>query len=141
MRKRKVLFLCTGNTARSQMAEAVLRRIAGDEFDVYSAGSIPGKIHPLTIKVMEEKGYDLSGHRSKPLSEYLGKEHFAYLIVACEEADKNCPALLPGVSKRIFMRFEDPAAFQGDEQARLEKFREVRDQIEERLKAWAEEVL
>jgi len=108
---------------------------------VYSAGLKPGEIHPLTIKVMKEKGYDMSVHRPKPLTEYLGKEHFAYLVIVCEEADKNCPALLPGVSKRIFMRFEDPAAFQGDEQARLEKFREVRDQIEERLKEWVEEVL
>lgn len=141
MNKKKVLFLCTGNTARSQMGEAILRRIAGDRFDVYSAGLKPGKIHPSTIKVMEEKGYDLSDHRSKPLSEYLGKEHFAYLVIVCEEADKNCPAIMPGISKRVFMRFEDPAAFEGEEQAKLKKFREIRDQIEDRLKDWVKEIL
>lgn len=139
MNKKKVLFLCTGNTARSQMGEAILRRIAGDRFDVYSAGLKPGEIHPLTIKVMEEKGYDMSGHRAKPLSEYLGKKHFAYLVIVCDQANENCPALLPGISKRIFMRFEDPAAFEGDKQAELDKFREIRDQIEERLKDWVKE--
>jgi arsenate reductase (thioredoxin) len=135
----RVLFLCTGNSARSQMAEAFLRRYAGDRFEVHSAGLSPRGIDPLTIRVMHEKGYDLSLHESKGIQEYLGKVLFQYLITVCTDADKNCPQTWPGVSQRLYWPFEDPAAFEGSDEERLAKFREVRDQIERQVREWVAE--
>jgi arsenate reductase len=136
----QVLFLCTGNSARSQMAEAFLREMGGDEFQVFSAGMEPKGLHPLTVKVMEEIGYDLSGHRSKGFQEFLGKQHFHYLITVCDDAEENCPRVWPGVHQRLHWSFEDPAAFHGEEADQLAKFRLVRDQIGERIHAWLEEL-
>jgi arsenate reductase len=138
--KPAVLFLCTGNSARSQMAEAFLRREAGDYFDVYSAGTEPKGINPLIVQVMNEIGYDLSDHRSKGVGEYLGKLAVRYLIIVCSDAEKKCPTVWPGVLQRLVWLFDDPAAFEGDEEERLEKFRELRDQIHERVKSWLEEL-
>ena len=135
----RVLFLCTGNSARSQMAEAFLRRYGGDRFEVHSAGLSPQAINPLTVRVMQERGYDLSGHASKGIKEYLGKVLFQYLITVCAEAEKSCPTVWPGVSHRLHWLFEDPAAFEGSEEERLAKFREVRDQIERKVKEWVAE--
>lgn len=140
MKNMKVLFLCTGNSARSQMAEAFLRKYAGDYFDVYSAGLEPKGINPYTIQVMQELGFDLSTQSSKHVREYLGKVNFSYLITVCDDAEKNCPTIFPGVSHRLHWSFEDPAAFQGSEEAKLNKFREVRDQIDRRIKMWLEEL-
>ncbi len=137
MTKPKVLFLCTGNSARSQMAEGFLRQYAGDRFEVFSAGLEPGFINPLTIQVMEEKGVDMSGHYSKGLDQFLGKVHFAYLITVCSRADEKCP-IFPGMGQRLHWPFEDPAAFQGGPEEKLTKFREVRDEIEAKVKEFAQ---
>ena len=135
----RVLFLCTGNSARSQMAEAFLRRYGGDDFEVHSAGLDPQGLNPLTVRVMQERGYDLSLHASKGIKEYLGKVLFQYLITVCAEAERSCPTVWPGVSHRLRWLFEDPAAFAGSEEERLAKFREVRDQIERKVKDWVAE--
>jgi len=136
--KAKVLFLCTGNSARSQMAEAFLRHYAGDRFEVYSAGMEPKGINPYTVRVMEERGLSLDGHRSKPLTEYMSKMDFDYLIIVCSDADERCP-FFPGMGQRMHWGFEDPAAFAGSEEEILAKFREVRDQIDELIKGWLAE--
>jgi len=136
MNKPRVLFLCTGNSCRSQMAEAFLRKYAGDQFEVYSAGLEPKPIHPLTIKVMEENGFDMSSQYSKPLTLYLGKLHFGYLITVCSKAEDKCP-IFPGMGTRIHWPFDDPAEFEGSEQEKLQKFREVRDQIDQKVHEWA----
>jgi arsenate reductase len=136
MIKAKVLFLCTGNSARSQMAEALLRKYGGDQFEAYSAGLEPKGINPYTNRVMGEIGVSLSGQYSKHVKEYMGKVHFGYLITVCGEAEKNCPTAFPGISQRIHWSFEDPAAFVGSDEEKLAKFREVRDQIEQRIKEW-----
>ncbi len=136
MSKAKVLFLCTGNSARSQMGEAFLRKYAGEAFDVYSAGIEPKGMNPLTVQVMKEIGLDMSGQYSKSTREYLGKINFGYVITVCADAEKNCPAIFLTVKNRLFWPFDDPAAFQGSEEARLAKFRQVRDQLEQRILAW-----
>ena len=136
MKTINALFLCTGNTARSQMAEAFLRKHGGDRYEAYSAGLTPGEINPFVYKVMAEKGLDLDGQYSKSVSVFMGRQHFGYRIVVCEDAEKKCPTTFPDVSNRLFWRFEDPAAFKGSEDETLEKFREIRDQIEDRIKAW-----
>jgi len=140
MIKAKVLFLCTGNSARSQMAEAFLRKYGGNEFEPYSAGLEPKGIHPHTKRVMEEVGIELSGQHSKHVKEYMGKVHFGYLITVCNEAEESCPTTFPGIGRRLQWSFEDPAAFVGSEDDKLAKFREVRDQIEQHIKAWLAEV-
>lgn len=132
----RVLFLCTGNSARSQMAEAFLRKYGGDQFEAYSAGLEPKGLNPLTIQVMREAGIDLSGQRSKNVGEYPGKTLFQYLITLCDEAEKNCPSVWPGISKREHWSFEDPAAFEGEDEEKLAKFREVRNQIEQKIRVW-----
>ncbi len=135
MNKSKVLFLCTGNSARSQMAEAFLRQYGGDRFDVYSAGLEPSVLNPLTVQVMEEIGVDMSSHYSKSLIQYLGKEHFSYLITVCDRAEAKCP-VFPGMGVRLHWGFEDPAAFQGTAADKLEKFRQVREQIRTAVQNW-----
>ncbi|HAM43869.1 MAG TPA: low molecular weight phosphatase family protein [Propionibacteriaceae bacterium] len=138
-KKIKVLFLCTGNSARSQMAEAFTRKYGSEVLIPFSAGLEPKPIHPYTIKVLEEVGIDISDQYSKPVSQYLGKEHFGFLITVCTNAEAKCP-IFPGVSQRKYWPFEDPVAFQGTEAEKLAKFREIRDQIEQRIKSWVEEV-
>jgi len=118
------------------MAEALLRKYAGDHFEVHSAGLEPKPIHPYTRQVMEEIGLDLKGHDSQSLMEYMGKMHFGYLITVCAEADKSCPAVFPGIGQRLHWPFDDPAAFVGSNEEKLHKFREVRDQIDQRIKDW-----
>ncbi len=135
----KVLFLCTGNSARSQMAEAFLRRFGEGQFEAFSAGLEAKAIHPLTIRVMEEIGFDISTQRSKGIDEYLGKGHFQYLVTLCDEAEQNCPRVWPGVNQRLHWSFEDPSAFEGSEEEKLAKFRQVRDQIEGKIRSWLDE--
>jgi len=139
MDRPRVLFLCTGNSARSQMAEAFLNRYAPHAYEAYSAGLEPKGIHPLTVMVMAEAGIDIGRHRSKPLSEYMGRLLFAYLITVCGHADANCPAVFPGLGERLHWDFEDPAAFEGTEEEKLAEFRRVRDRIEERIISWLRE--
>jgi len=136
MMKPSVLFLCTGNSARSQMAEAFLREYAGRFFDAYSAGLQPAEVSPFTIKVMEEVGCDISNQRSKGVGEYLGKVQFQYLITVCDDADKNCPTVWPGVAHRLHWSFEDPARFEWTDEQKLEKFRQIRDLIDAHVKSW-----
>jgi len=136
MRKQNVLFLCTGNSARSQMAEALLREHAGDVFDAYSAGTNPQGVNPLTLRVLDEVGLPTDGLRSKGVREFLGRLPVRFLIVVCSEADAACPSMWPGMTERLYWPFDDPAAATGDEDERLGKFREVRDQISERIVEW-----
>jgi arsenate reductase len=138
--KTRVLFLCTGNTARSQMAEAFLRKYGGDRFEVYSAGIEPDVINPHVYRVMEEVGLDLSGQRSKSVSEYMGRVHFGYMITVCADAEERCPAVFPGMGQRLHWPFEDPAAFEGTDEETVAKFREVRDRIEWRIEEWLAEL-
>jgi arsenate reductase len=135
----KVLFICTGNSARSQMAEAFLKKYGEDKFEAHSCGLLAKGIHPLTYQVMEEIGFDLSDQYSKDASVYLGKVNFGYLITVCDEAEKNCPSSFLGISNREHWSFEDPAAFEGTDEQKLEKFREIRDEIEAKIKQFVQE--
>jgi len=119
------------------MAEAFLRFYAADQFEVYSAGLEPKDIHPLAVRVMQEIGLDLKGHYSKSVAEYLGKVHFGYVVTVCANAEERCP-IFPGVSQRLHWSFEDPVAFSGSDEARLSMFRQVRDQIGDRVRTWLE---
>jgi len=139
MSKQKILFLCTGNSARSQMAEAFIRKYADDRFEAHSAGLEPKGLNPLTVKVMEEVGIDLSGQTSKSVEVYLGKTLFQYLVTVCDDADKNCPTVWPGVSTRLHWSFQDPAVVEGSEAEKLAKFREVRDLIDQKIQNWLAE--
>jgi arsenate reductase len=136
MSKIAVLFLCTGNSARSQMAEAFLRRYDDDRFEAYSAGLEPKAIHPLTRQVMAEIGYELDGQYAKDVIEYMGKQHFGYLITVCAQAERNCPRTFPDVSQRLHWDIDDPAAADGSDEEKLAVFRRVRDELEARIKAW-----
>lgn len=137
IKKTRVLFLCTGNSARSQMAEALLRWHGGRFFKAYSGGIEPRGLHPLTIRVMNEIGYDMSDHSSKSISGFIGTEQFDYLITVCDSADQNCP-VFPGMGERIHWSFEDPATFVGSEAEKIEKFREIRNLIDRRILDWLE---
>ena len=139
MDKQRVLFLCTGNSARSQIAEAFLRKYGSDRFEAHSAGLEPKGLNPFTVKVMQEIGIDVSGQTSKGVDTYLGKTLFQYLVTVCDDADKNCPTVWPGVNNRMHWSFQDPAATVGTEEEKLAKFREVRDLIEVKIKEWLAE--
>lgn len=139
MDKQRVLFLCTGNSARSQIAEAFLRKYGSDRFEAHSAGLEPKGLNPFTVKVMQEIGIDVSGQTSKGVDTYLGKTLFQYLVTVCDDADKNCPTVWPGVGNRMHWSFQDPAATVGTEEEKLAKFREVRDLIEVKIKGWLAE--
>ncbi len=125
--KKRILILCTGNSARSQMAEGLLRHDAGDRFDVESAGTKPGQVRPEAIAVMKEIGIDIAGHRSKSVSEFDGQV-FDYVLTVCDHANENCP-IFPGQAVRLHKAFDDPAALQGSEPDRIAVFRRVRDEI------------
>ena len=140
MEKPRVLILCTKNSARSQMAEALLKKYAGNRFEVHSAGFDPTEIHPLTREVMREVGLDLKDQRAKSIKEYLGKVIFTYLITVCEKAEKDCPIAFPGVQLRMYWPFEDPVGVNGSDTQKLQKFREIRDKIEQRIQLWLREV-
>ena len=129
--KQKVLVLCTANSARSQMAEGLLRQLGGDRFDVLSAGTRPASVRPEAISVMRELGIDISGHRSKGVDEFNGQT-FDYVITVCDDANESCPTF-PGPAKRIHWGFRDPATVAGSQVDRELAFREVRDEIAERL--------
>jgi arsenate reductase len=134
----KVLFLCTGNSARSQMAEGLLRALAADQFEVFSAGTEPkGSILPEVQEVMREIGIDISSQWSKSVTEYLGKTHFAHVITVCADAEENCPAVFLNMGTHDHWPFDDPAKF--DDEKRLPSTRSVRDQIEARLRLWLTE--
>jgi len=132
--QQRILVLCTGNSARSQMAEAFLKKMIGDQFEICSAGLDPVPINPLAIQVMKEAGIDISGQYHKDVRDFLG-QHFTYLITVCSNAEERCP-IFPGVIYRLFWPFEDPAAVVGNTVEKLAKFREVRDQIEQKIREW-----
>ena len=134
MPKTNVLILCTGNSARSQMAEGLLRDIAGDRLDVYSAGSQPSVVNPFAIRAMAARGIDISGHRSKHLQEYLNTP-FDYVITVCDNAAETCP-VFPGPARRIHWSFPDPAAVTGSDEVILASFVRVRDDLEHTLADW-----
>lgn len=138
MEKSNVLFLCVGNSARSQMAEALLRFHAGDYYQVYSAGVQPKGIHPLTIQVMEEQGIPMANQYSKSLTEYVGKLDFAYIITVCSDAVDQCP-FFPGPGVRLHWGMDDPAREDGSPEEKLAKFRLIRDQLESRILMWLAE--
>lgn len=134
--KKRVLILCTGNSARSQMAEGLLREIGGDKFAVESGGVAPSSVRPEAIEAMREIGIDISGHRSKSADEFAGR-HFDYIITVCDNAKETCP-VFPGKAIRIHQSFEDPPpATVGDYETRLKIFRRVRDEIRDWLKKFA----
>ena len=135
MNQTRVLFLCTGNSARSQMAQAFLRKYGGERFEAHSAGLEPSTLNPLTVQVMEEAGMDLSEHYAKPLTTYLGKLHFGYLITVCSRAEEKCP-IFPGMGQRWHWPFDDPAAAEGTLEQKLAGFRRVRDEIAQKVQAW-----
>jgi arsenate reductase len=124
------------NSARSQMAEAFLRKYAGDIFDPHSAGLEPNGVNPLTLQVMKEIGINISHHRPKGLDLYFGKNYFHYVITVCDEADKYSPRAWLGIHARMHWSFENPAKFVGTEGQRLAKFREVRNLIDNRVRGW-----
>ena len=135
-----MLFLCTGNSARSQMAEALLRACAGDRFEVASAGMEPRGVNPLTLRVLSESGIDTHNLHSKPSSEFLGKVAVRYVIIVCDRANQHCPRIYPFAIRTLYWPFDDPAGFEGTQEGRLEKFREVRDQIALRIQEWLDQV-
>ena len=137
MGKQRVLILCTGNSARSQMAEGLLRHDAGDRFDVESAGTKPGHVRPEAIAAMREIGIDISSHRSKHVDEFQDQP-FDYVLTVCDNAKETCP-IYPGQTNRIHHSFEDPAAVQGSEEERLASFRRVRDQIRQYLRKFPQQ--
>ena len=134
MRKQKILFVCTGNSARSQMAEGFVNNLYKDKYEAYSAGTEPSKVNPLAIKVMNETGIDISNHRSKGTIEMLDKE-FDLIVTVCDTAKQTCP-VFPKMIKQIHKGFEDPAAVKGSEEQKLVIFRNVRDEIREWLKGF-----
>jgi len=136
-KRQRVLFLCTGNSARSQLAEALLRHHADDMFEAHSAGLEPVGVRPETLAVLEEKGVETAGLRSKSVEEFLGSVHFHYLITVCALAEENCPSIWPGVSHKLSWPIDDPAVVEGED--RLEAFRAARDAIDARVREWLDE--
>ncbi|NUO80975.1 arsenate reductase ArsC [candidate division KSB1 bacterium] len=129
--KPRVIFICTHNSARSQMAEGLLRHLAGERYDVFSAGTQSTRVNPLAIQAMAEKGIDISQHTSDHIDKFMGME-FDYVITVCDNAKESCP-YFPTNKTQWHWSFADPAAATGSEEQRLAKFREIRDQIEKRL--------
>ncbi|MCE7946740.1 MAG: arsenate reductase ArsC [Chloroflexi bacterium CFX4] len=133
--KLRVLILCTANSARSQMAEGLLRHLAADRIEAFSAGSRVTSVNPFAIQAMDERGIDIRGQFSKHLNEFL-QQPFDYVITVCDAAAETCP-IFPGRATRLHWSFPDPAAVEGDA-AKAEAFRSVREGLEARFKAWLE---
>lgn len=138
--KPKFLFLCTGNSARSQMGEAFLRAYAGEHFEAFSAGTDPkDDILPVVRQVMAEIGLDMQGQYAKSVNEYLGKVNFAYTVTVCGQAEEQCPRIFLNMGKHMFWPFEDPAAAQGTQEEILEQVRLIRNQMSDKIRAWLSE--
>lgn len=135
--KTRVLFLCTGNSCRSQMAEGFLRAYGGEFYEAHSAGTNPSTVNPLAVEVMREAGIDISGQRSKNVTEYVG-QHFSRVVTVCNNAAEHCP-IFPGPCIREHWPFEDPADASGNREERLGVFRKVRDEIGARVQSWVKE--
>lgn len=136
MTRKRVLVLCTGNSARSQMGEGLFRNVGGAAYEVHSAGTCPTLVRPEAIAVMKEIGIDISGHRSKGVDEFSGQA-FDYVVTVCDRARDSCP-VFPGDAVRVHWSFEDPAAAEGSETERLAAFRRIRDQIRDNVEAFIE---
>ncbi len=135
--KLTVLFLCTGNSCRSQMAEGLLRVLGGRNFDVYSAGVEPAQsVNPHAARVMEEIGIPIAHQTTNDLEDYLGRITAHYVVILCDSASKKCPRLWPGALNRLEWPFEDPAEHEGGEEEKLEKYREIRDGIKSKIEEW-----
>jgi arsenate reductase len=139
--KKRVLFVCIHNSARSQMAEAFLNQICGDEFEAHSAGLEPGKLNPIVIEAMQEVGIDISGNKTKAVFDYIKSgKMFAYVITVCDETSaERCP-IFAGITKRLHWSFPDPSSFQGTPEEKLAKTREVRDAVKSKIEEWCAEV-
>ncbi|MCC7573920.1 MAG: arsenate reductase ArsC [Candidatus Methanofastidiosum sp.] len=127
--KKKVLFLCTHNSARSQMAEGLLNSVCGDKYEAYSAGSTPTKINPFSIQVLKDFGIDISKHYSKSTEQFIGKK-FEYVVTVCDNAKEMCP-FIPGAKNYVHREFEDPSRVEGTDNIKLNAFRKSRDEIRE----------
>ena len=133
MEKKRILFVCTHNSARSQIAEGLMNAFYGDDYTVWSAGTEPTQVNSYAIRVMEEIGIDMAGHHSKGMESFLGQD-FDYVVTVCDHANETCP-FFPGGKKRVHKGFQDPSVIEGPEEAKLAGFRRARDEI----KAWIEE--
>ncbi len=132
-RRKRVLFLCTHNSSRSQMAEGLLRYYGGTRFEVFSAGTSPSRVHPMAVEVMEERGIDLKGHRSKSIDAFLG-QGFDFIVTTCDDARDRCP-VFPGQAERLHWGLEDPAGAGGSREEKREVFRRVREELEELIRS------
>jgi len=132
--KKRVLFLCTHNSCRSQMAEGLINHFLGDRFEAHSAGTEATRVNPLAARVLQELGIDISHHRSKTLDEFSG-QHFDHVVTLCGDANEKCPLFFGGV-KRVHIGFDDPSRLAGSEDEVLPEYRRVRDEIRERLSAY-----
>ena len=139
--KQKVLFICAHNSARSQMAEAFLNQTCGEEFEAHSAGLEPGKLNPIVVEAMHEVGIDISGNKTKAVFDmFKSGQRFTYVITVCDETSaERCP-IFPGVTKRLHWSFPDPSSFQGTNDEKLAKTREVRDIIKAKIEEWCEDI-
>jgi len=137
MNKKRVLFICVHNSARSQMAEAFLKQLAGDKFEVESAGLEPGKLNPIVVEVMKEVGIDISQNKTKSVFDFYkqGKQ-YDYVITVCDESQSGACPMFPGKGERLHWGFDDPSSFQGTPEERLEKTRVVRDKIRKKIEEW-----
>ena len=140
MSKQKVLFICTHNSARSQMSEAYLRKLAGDRFEVESGGFEPTTINPLAVEAMKEEDIDISGNKTNSVFElYKEGRLYDYVITVCDDSENLCP-IFPGITRRLHWAFEDPASFIGTDEEKLAGTREVRDQIRKSIQDWLDEL-
>jgi len=137
MDKKRALFICVHNSARSQIAEAFLKQMAGDKFEVESAGLEPGKLNPLAIEVMKEVGIDISQNKTKSAIDFYkqGKQ-YDYIITVCDEYQSGACPVFPGKGERLHWGFADPSGFEGTQEDKIKKTREVRNQIEAKIKEW-----
>jgi len=139
--KKKVLFVCQHNSARSQMAEAFLKNIAGDRFDVESAGLTPGVLNPLAVEVMKEIGIDISNNKTKGVFDlYKQGKRYHYVITVCSQADKGRCPVFPNTLETIHWDFDDPSSFEGTYEEKLEKTRKVRDEIRQKIEEWIKNI-
>jgi len=137
MQKTRVLFVCIHNSARSQMAEELLRKLAGDKFEVESAGLEPGKLNPVVVEVLKEEGVDITGKKTKAVFDlFKAGRLYNYVITVCDESSaENCP-VFPAANKRIHWNFTDPSRFEGTAEEKLTRTREVKDQIKKQIQGW-----
>lgn len=137
MSKKKVLFICVHNSARSQMAEAFLKHLAGDRFEVESAGLEPGRLNPVVVEAMKEAGIDISQNKTKSVFDFYKQgRQYDYVITVCDESQAGACPVFPGSGERLHWGFDDPSAFEGGPEDRLAKTREVRDRIRKKIEEW-----